>query len=251
MKYDRQKEMLSYIEENKSVRNEELLEKFNISIQTLRRDLNKFEELGYIDKVYGGVIYNDKREAMSKVDSLAERDSSYSQEKEHIGKVAASLVENGDVIFIDSGTTAYRMLHYLKESKNVTVITHCLDVLNLLREMPNITGICVGGVLQHDSGTFALDSTFYPYNYNKAFISAVGVSINRSLTNTNLYEGAMKAQAINQASSVYVLVDHSKFDVVAYNHFADFSSIKGIVTDKRPNDNFMRFFENRHIKVLY
>ena len=251
MKYNRQKEMLSYIENHKSVRNEELLDKFNISIQTLRRDITKLEELGYIDKVYGGVIYNDKQEAMSKVDSLAKRDSSFSQEKEHIGKIAASLVDNGDVIFIDSGTTAYRMLHYLKESKNVTVITHCLDVLNLLREMPNITGICLGGVLQHDSGTFALDSTFYPYNYNKAFISAVGVSINRSLTNTNLYEGAMKSQVINQANSVYVLVDHSKFDIVAYNHFADFSSINGIVTDKKPNDNFMRFFENRHIKVLY
>ena len=251
MKYNRQKEMLSYIEENRSVRNEELLEKFNISIQTLRRDLTKFEELGYIDKVYGGVIYNDKRDAKSKVDTLAQRDTSFAQEKEHIGRLAASLVEDGDVIFIDSGTTAYRMLHYMKEAKNVTVITHCLDVLNLLREMPNITGICVGGVLQHDSGTFALDSTFYPYNYSKAFISAVGISINKSLTNTNLYEGAMKAQVINQANTVYVLVDHSKFDVVAYNHFADFSSIKGVITDKRPNDNFMRFFENRHIKVLY
>ena len=251
MKYNRQKEMLSFIEENKSVRNEELMEKFNISIQTLRRDINKFEELGYVDKVYGGVIYNDKHESISKVDSLAKRDSSFSQEKEHIGKIAASLVENGDVIFIDSGTTAYRMLHYMKDTKNVTVITHCLEVLLQLKEMPNITGICVGGVLLHDSGTFSTDTTFYPYNYNKAFISAVGISITNSLTNTNLYEGATKAHVIKQANTTYVLVDHSKFDVVAYNHFADYSKIKGIITDRRPNDNFMRFFENRHIKVLY
>ncbi|MBO7698821.1 MAG: DeoR/GlpR transcriptional regulator [Erysipelotrichaceae bacterium] len=251
MKYNRQREILSYIEDNRSVKNEELLEKFKISIQTLRRDLMRLEELGYIEKVYGGAVYSDKHDSVTAVDSIIERNSSFSEEKEHIGKLAASLVENGDVIFVDSGTTAYRMLHYMKATRNVTVITHCLDVLLLLRDMPNITGICVGGVLQHDSGTFALDSTFYPYNYNKAFISSVGISITRSLTNTNLLEGAMKAQVINQANTVYVMVDHSKFDVVAYNHFADFTKIKGVITDKRPSDNFMRFFENRHIKVLY
>ena len=61
MKYNRQKEMLAYIEDKRSVRNEELLEKFNVSIQTLRRDLKTFEDQGFIDKVYGGVIYNNHK----------------------------------------------------------------------------------------------------------------------------------------------------------------------------------------------
>ena len=63
MKYNRQREILSYIEDNRSVKNEELLEKFKISIQTLRRDLMRLEELGYIEKVYGGAVYSDKHDS--------------------------------------------------------------------------------------------------------------------------------------------------------------------------------------------
>lgn len=251
MKYNRQKEMLSYIEENKSVRNEELLSRFNISIQTLRRDLKIFEDQGLIEKVYGGVIYNDRRESVSSVSPLEKREQSNSEEKEYIGKLAAALVEDGDVIFIDSGTTAYRMLHYMKDLKNVTVISHCLDVMMEIRRMPNLTGICVGGVIQHDSGTFVVDSSFYPYNYNKAFISTVGISASKSLTNTNLYEGAMKQHVINQSAANYILADHSKFDVIAYNHFADFSLIKAIITDRKPSEKFVNFFESKQIKLMY
>ncbi len=251
MKYNRQKEMLSYIEENKSVRNEELLSRFNISIQTLRRDLKIFEDQGLIEKVYGGVIYNDRRESVSSVSPLEKREQSNSEEKEYIGKLAAALVEDGDVIFIDSGTTAYRMLHYMKDLKNVTVISHCLDVMMEIRRMPNLTGICVGGVIQHDSGTFVVDSSFYPYNYNKAFISTVGISASKSLTNTNLYEGAMKQHVINQSAANYILADHSKFDVIAYNHFADFSLIKAIITDRKPSEKFINFFESKQIKLMY
>ncbi len=251
MKYNRQKEMLSYIQEKQSVRNEELLEQFNISIQTLRRDLKRFEDEGLIKKVYGGAVYSDLHDSVSSVSPLMERNQSNSKEKEYIGRLAASLVEDGDVIFVDSGTTAYRMLHYMKECKNVTVISHCLDVMMAIREMPNLIGICVGGVIQHDSGTFVFDSTFYPYNYNKAFISTVGISMSKSLTNTNLYEGAMKKHVISQSAANYILADHTKFDVVAYNHFADFDSIKAIITDQRPGERYVSFLKNRQIELIF
>ena len=94
-------------------------------------------------------------------------------------------------------------------------------------------------------------STFFPYNYNKAFISTVGISAAKSLTNTNLYEGAMKQHVINQSAANYIVADHSKFDVIAYNHFADFSLIKGIITDERPSEKFVNFFENLQIELIY
>ena len=205
MKYNRQKELLSYIQEKKSVSNEELLNRFNISIQTLRRDIRMYEEQGLIEKVYGGVVYKDRRESVSSVSSFRERDETFSAEKEHIGELAASVVEDGDVIFVDSGTTAYRMIRYMKNLKNVTVISHCLEVMVAIRSMSNLTGICIGGVIQHDSGTFLMDSTFYPYNYNKAFISTVGISVTRSLTNTNIQEGQMKHHSIEHSSKVYIM----------------------------------------------
>jgi len=251
MKYNRQQEMEAYISDKKTVRNEELLRMFNISIQTLRRDLKILEDRGSITKVYGGVIYNETQNTLRNVDSFEERSSSFVEEKEYIGKLAAQMVCDNDVIFIDSGTTAYRMLHYMQDLKNVTVISHCLDVMQALRCMPNINGICAGGAMLHAAGSFIIDTSFYPYNYNKAFISTVGISIAKGLTNTVMQEGYMKSHVISQSSKVILLADHSKFDVIGYNHFADLSHLNAVVTDKCPDDKYLSIFESNNTKVIY
>ena len=249
MKYGRLKEMEEYIRKNKSVSNNELLEHFNISIQTLRRDLKTFEDQGAITKVYGGVVYNDESQKNA-VSPIAERAMIASREKDYIGRLAADLVEDGDVIFIDSGTTAYRMIQYMNDRKNVTVISHCLDVMNALLDYRNLTGICAGGTLMTDSATFLVDTNNYPYNYNKAFISTVGISVTRSLTNTNIQEGQMKHHSIEHSSKVYIMADHSKFDVIAFNRFADFNEINAIITDRQPPEKFIRIFESNQIRII-
>ncbi|MBQ1522195.1 MAG: DeoR/GlpR transcriptional regulator [Erysipelotrichaceae bacterium] len=251
MKYNRQKEMLSFIREKKTVKNEELLEKFNVSIQTLRRDINKLEEQGSVTKVYGGVVFSEKRESVSSVSSVKERSSANNEEKEYVGRLAAAMVQDGDVIFIDSGTTAYRMLHYMQRLRNVTVISHSIDVLQEIRGMNNIVGIGVGGVIDHNTGSFLMDTSLYNYNCNKAFISTVGISVSRHLTNTVLNEGAIKAAVMSHSAVNYIVADHSKFDVIAYNRFADFSKIDGIITDKCPDEKFVSFLENNNIKLIY
>ena len=252
MKYNRLQEMKIFIRDRKTVRNEELLDKFSVSIQTLRRDLAALEEKGVITKVYGGVVFNETSpDPLRKVSSYEERSVSFAQEKEYIGRQAARMVSDGDVIFIDSGTTAYRMLHYMEDLKDIKVISHSLDVMNAVRDMPDITGICAGGTLLHSNGTFVIDTSFYPYNYNKAFIATVGISIAKDLTNTYVSEGYMKSHVISQSKKVYLVADHSKFGVIAYNHFAQLTNIDAVITDRRPDDQFMSIFESNHIEVYY
>ena len=151
MKYNRVQEIRQYVESRHSVSNEELLKEFDISIQTLRRDLKELEEQGHITKVYGGVIYNEPV-TKGEVDPIEKREASNADEKDYIGKLAAGFVEDNDVIFVDSGTTACRMLKYLGHVKNVTVISHCLDVMQELKKMRNLTGVCAGGALHPDTG---------------------------------------------------------------------------------------------------
>ena len=139
----------------------------------------------------------------------------------------------------------------MQNLKNVTVISHCLDVMQELRFMPNITGICAGGTMLHAAGSFIIDTSFYPYNYNKAFISTVGISLAKGLTNTVMQEGYMKSHVISQASKVILLADHTKFDVIAYNHFADLSHINVVVTDKCPADKYLSIFESDNTKIVY
>ena len=251
MKYNRILDMERFIRTHQSVTNEELLNHFNISIQTLRRDLKILEKKGVITKYYGGAIYNETSDTKLVVAPLLERESTNISAKQYIGKLAADQVEDGDVIFIDSGTTAYRMLPYMDHLKNVTVISHSLNVLNQVRLYPHITAICAGGTLMNDSGSFLVDTNFYPYNYTKAFISTVGISVNRRLTNTNLHEGYMKHHVIQHARRVYVMADNSKFGTIAFNHFADFDDIDVIITDKLPPEQYVKICETNHIQIMY
>ena len=112
MKVNRIAEMEASIRRHKMLSNEELCEMFSISMQTLRRDLKVLEERGSVSKVYGGVVANENHVATS-IPSLHERLNAAEQEKMKIGKTAASLVEEHDVLFVDSGTTAYRLIPYL------------------------------------------------------------------------------------------------------------------------------------------
>lgn len=250
MKYDRIQKMEEYIMKNKSVSNEQLQQQFSVSIQTLRRDLKELEKRNVISKVYGGVIWRNEPVEKNAIEPLDQRVSSNQKEKQLIGQLAAELVEDNDVIFVDSGTTAYTLIPYLKERSNVTVISHSLHVMNALTQVSHIKGICLGGTLRNDTCAFFVDTSFYPYNYNKAFISTVGISINKGLTNTDIQEGLMKQHVIQHSEEVYIVADHTKFDVVAYNHFADFAGIQGMITDRMPKEKYMRFYSTLNIRVI-
>ena len=95
MKYDRLLEIENFIKEKKSLTIEELLETFDISIQTLRRDLKELEDKGSVKKVYGGVIYNDENGVID----IAYREVNLLQAKKEVGELASSLINDNDVIF--------------------------------------------------------------------------------------------------------------------------------------------------------
>lgn len=250
MKYDRIQKMEEYIMKNKSVSNEELQQHFLVSIQTLRRDLKELERRNVISKVYGGVVWINEPVEKNEITPWDQRITSNQEEKQCIGKLASELVEDNDVIFVDSGTTACTIIPYLKNRNNVTVISHSLDVLNALIRVGNVKGICLGGTLRNDTCAFLADTSFYPYNYNKAFISTVGISVNKGLTNTDIQEGLMKQHVIQHSEEVYIVADHSKFDVVAYNHFANLSGIQGLITDRIPKEKYMRLLSTLNIRVI-
>lgn len=250
MKFNRLLELEKYLSTHHSATNEELCTHFSISLQTLRRDLKELEEQGLITKVYGGVVLNASSiHSQKSIPAISERLHLHQQEKEHIGQLAANLVENNDVIFIDSGTTACQMIPYLKD-KNVTIISHSLDVLLSARDYDNLEVIALGGKYNREVNTYQADTSQYNYNYSKAFIATVGISIQKGLTNTDVQEGKIKQNIILNSAQTYVVCDSSKFDEVAFHHFSDFDSIAGIISEKEPSETYMKFFKNQKIKVI-
>lgn len=249
MKLDRIQKIENYIKNFDTVTNEQLCTEFNISMQTLRRDLKELEEKNCIKKVYGGVISNTKSLTNS-VDDISYRGLIHLKEKIKIAERASKLVENGDVIYIDSGTTACQIIPFLNRHTNVTVVTHSVNVINLASKSPNLKCICIGGLLKPDTLSFAIDLSNQAFSFNRAFVATVGISI-EGLTNTDITEGRIKEYIIQQSEKAYVLVDHSKFDVKGFYHFTKLDDLAGIITDRKPNDKLIQFCNKHNINIIY
>ena len=250
MKFNRLQEMESYIRKNHSVTNEELVEHFNISLQTLRRDLKELEKRNVITKVYGGVVACQQKISPALLPMLSQRMTTNILEKNQIGQSASKLIQDGDVIFVDSGSTAYTIIPYIQQAK-VTVISHSIDVMNAIQQSETVTGICLGGKLNKQTQSFYSDVSLNSYYYNKAFIATVGLSLSKGLTNMDINEGIIKQSVIQNSEEVWIMADHTKFGNVTFNKFSDLNGITGIITDKKPDPCFLQFFKNQKVKVIY
>ncbi len=250
MKYERLQEMEAYIRKKHSVTNEELMKHFHISVQTLRRDLKELENHNIITKVYGGVIASQQKITPASLPVLSDRLRINKQAKDRIGFLASQLVKDGDVIFVDSGSTAYTIIPYLQQNK-VTVISHSIHVMNALQQSENVTGICLGGKLNKDTQSFYSDTSLYPYYYNKAFISTVGLSLTKGLTNTDFNEGVIKHHVIKNSEEVWIVADHTKFGNVAFHKFSDLKRITGVITDAKLEEQYQLYLNNLNVKIIY
>ena len=249
MKFSRILEMKEYIKIRRSVTNEELCDKFDVSLQTLRRDLKILQDEGFLNKVYGGVMYNDQSQS-SKVPTILERENINLEEKRIIGKKAADLVQDGDVVFIDSGTTAIQIIPFLAEKTNITIISHSLDVLNKAKELDNIKLIALGGQYNAYTNSFMMDTSQYKFYFNKAFVATVGVSLKHQLTNTDLNEGYIKKFVINATNKAYIVCDSSKFEKITINCFAELNEISAIITDEKLPINLKKAYEKSDVIIL-
>lgn len=177
MKYNRIQEIENYIKNARVASLDELLNQFGISIQTLRRDLKELENRNVIKKVYGGVVYNEDIVANTEVIDIKSREIENLNQKQQIGKVAASLLEEQDVIFIDSGTTACQIIPFMNEDMYLTVITHSALAFEMLEGKKNVKIILLGGEYREKVKSFFFDVSALHYNFTKSFISTYGLSL--------------------------------------------------------------------------
>lgn len=240
-----------YIYEYKSVSLDKLCEKFQVSKNTIRRDINYLTEKGVIKKVYGGVTVNESS-TISDLVSFEARHLTNIDEKNKIAKLAAEYVCDGDTIFIDSGTTPLNMIDYLKDKKNLTIITYSVQIVIKAIQYPDITVISLPGVLKRPTCSFIGSGSFeylQTFNINKAFMSCTGLSVENGICNASSEEFDIKKTAVSKSQTIFLLADHSKFNRVALMTFCDLENIHCIITDQVPSANFVDFCEDNSIEI--
>jgi len=238
MKEDRLTKMEEYIREKNSVSLDELCEVFDVSKNTVRRDVAVICERSDIHKIYGGVSVQYNRIPPP----FTERSSVNTDIKRRIGKHAASMVEDGDVIFVDAGTTTCQMIDFLGDRKNVTIITHSLDVITRAFAYPNLTVIAISGTLNRLTYSFTGQTgsdILKEYNIRKAFMAATGLTIQNGATQAASYEFAIKEAAAKKSDLVYLMIESQKIGRVCLLTYCTTDKIDAIITEKMPNADFM------------
>jgi DeoR family fructose operon transcriptional repressor len=208
---------------------------FAVTEMTIRRDLEKLEQIGYARRTFGGAILIDKDIA------LRERVDIMKEEKVRIGKKAAELVLPGESIFIDAGTTTVQMVRFLKPDSNITVVTNALNVAGELQEK-GITTIVIGGNLIETTFSLAgpiAAATLSGMAFDRVFLGATGCTGQHGFSNSNMHEAEIKKIAVKQAGEVNVMLDHTKFGAKQLVSFASLKQVQRIITDRLPNEELM------------
>lgn len=250
MKISRLNSIEQYVIARETATIDELCEAFNVSKNTIRRDLNALEARGHITKVYGGVTAISSPGAVP----TPVRSGLHSTDKTLIGRLAADEVEDGDTIFIDSGTTTVCMLKFLAAKKRITVVTHSLGALAEASKYDNLNLISLGGIYSRPTDSFVGLSAFEALStmkINKAFMGATGVSIENGMMNTTFLEAEIKRGIVQRAAHIFLLADSSKMDRDAVISFCRLQDLTGFITDRRPPEDYIHFCQERHIRMRF
>jgi DeoR family fructose operon transcriptional repressor len=229
---ERKQAILKLLEKGARVSVAELANAFGVSRSSIRRDLNSLHRTGVLQRTYGGALG-----ALSVNDEapFSERQVSYLEEKERIGRAASQLVCPGETIFVDGGTTTECMAPYLADKPGVTVVTYGLNIVNRLASLENLTLIVIGGTLHRASQTFggilaAANMQAYNMRFDKAFVAAGGVSAEAGVTNADLEQIPVKRRAVEAAGEAILLADSSKVGAVRTGLIAPVEMIRRLIT---------------------
>lgn len=203
------------------------------------------EKAGKLKRTHGGAIPADK--ASFELDS-ARKKIVNSREKQTIAAYCSSLIEDGDTIALDCGTTILELAKCLTKKKGLTVVTNDIHIATYLEEETSCNIIVIGGILRHGFectvGPIAL-STLKGLNVDKAFLGANAFSIAKGFTTPDLNQAEIKKAIIHSAVKRFILCDSSKFGKTSFVEFASVDDIDHLVTDQNVPEHIRQHFHEQ------
>jgi DeoR/GlpR family transcriptional regulator of sugar metabolism len=211
-----------------------LAEQLGVSEMTIRRDLGELERKGYLKRVHGGAVSAHSRSYEPPFALRKDRDLS---SKRLIGQFAAHMVNEGDSIALDVGSTVFEVARELSAARGLTVITPSLRVANLLATNRDIQTIVAGGIIRHGEESLVGDlaaQAFKSLFFDKLFLGVGGLDATNGLTEYNWDDALVKRAMIASARKVILVADSSKFDHSAFAKIGELHNIHALVTDASP-----------------
>lgn len=221
----------------------ELADFFDVSRQTIRRDLKHLAERGQLDLVHGGATLFEATEA-----AFTERRGENAAAKASIGRAAAGLVRDGMVVFLDSGTTTLAVAHALAERKNLTICTTSLSIALQMCRQPLVRVHMLGGEIDPAEeaavGIDALEAISH-FRVDVAFLGGGGLSPDGEVTDFTRHGAEQRSRMIAMAAKAYFILDSSKFGRLTPLRIPRFEAATGVIVDARPPQAICEALERR------
>lgn len=247
---ERREKIIQKIQNEGSARVDELSKEFDVTTVTIRNDLDFIESKGLIHRTYGGAllrknVYNDS--------PLEEKRKLHVNEKQRIGEYAAGMINEGESIILDSGTTTREIALRLKGKKDVTLMTNAINIALDLAGLPELRLMLTGGILREKSYSLVgpeAERTMQNYYFDKLFLGVDGMDFEHGLTTPHPLEAQLNRIMVERSNNVIAVTDSSKFGLHSFSYICDLDPISTVVTDKNISPEFEEKLEKRDIIVI-
>ena len=247
----RRDKIASMLRKDGSVQVLVLAERFGVSTVTIRKDLKFLEELGVSTRTYGGAILNESTNRIVER-AIGHKEQLYTKEKEAIGMVAAEMIDPGDSVILDSGTTTFQIAAHLAGIQSATVITNGLNVINRLSHFEGLEMILLGGILRRKNMSFFgshAEQALKDLHVDKLFLGVDGFHIDKGITTHFEPEAHLNRLMLRSASTVIVVTDSSKFGRICLHQILGIDEVSTVITDAGVSDDYRSALEDRDIEV--
>lgn len=249
---ERQQYVLAWLMDHESIMVSDISSYFGVSEVTARRDLELLEQAGEVKRIHGGAISHNKSLTLKYPEQKVNHNV---EAKEAIGKAAAQLVNDGDVIIADIGTTSFYFVKHLTNKKNITIITGDLVIANFASyNLPGAEILLLGGLLRkgylYVRGSLTLSAMSNLYA-DKAFLSADGYDKRHGFTVEHDFSTTIKRAYISNSKQHIMLLDSSKYERTSFYHFADLSDFDICIVDAQRSEYIRQHADNTSAEDPY
>lgn len=234
---ERHAQILNMLQEKAKIHVSDLCRHFSVSPATIRNDLRDLESRQMLKRTHGGAIPLEKAafEPTTSTKRVGNRDR-----KRRIAAYAATLVEDGDTIALDAGTTTMELARLLAKYNQITVLTNDVRIASYLEQNGSMTVVLIGGILRHGLGCTVgpiATTAISQLSVDKAFLGANAFSVEKGFSTPDLQQAEVKRALIQCASETIVLCDSSKFGRISFVKFASTSEVDRLITDHDVSPN--------------
>lgn len=248
---ERRNEILSLLKEDGRVIVADLSKKYDVTEETIRRDLEKLENDGFAERTYGGAVV--KGSEKDEIPFLVRKRENVDA-KMRIAMKLSETIHDGDRIMLDASTTALFVAKQIKEKKNITVITNSIEILLELSDVQGWKVLSTGGSLKGRALSllgYQAERMVDAFFVDKAIISCKGVDLQKGFTDSNELDAGIKKQMLSSATKRIMAVDNAKFNHLSFTQVVDFSGIDVLATDKKLSPEWEARLRQSDVEIIY